>query len=205
MIALIGHIDVAVTNHLNKSNWNCCFWRRFVTFNFTQTNSGNHRWAMSIRLPGSAPHLHRRMPAKPKKLIMTRRHTWIPINWTSANEAAAAAAVEFKSPGNDKTDILSRVGLIYTPEISILLRHESRRIIVSTVGIQEPSPLILDVHTHSDGSFPQVLTISSCSAFTWVSISTDKKKQQQQACAVPLFRPEVAYTDTTLSFKLAVE
>lgn len=111
---------------------------------------------MFIRLPGSAPHLHRR--------LMTRRHTWIPINWTSASEAAAA--VEFKSPGNDKTHPLSRVRLSYTPEISILLRHESRRIIVPTVGIQEPSPLILDVHTHSDGSFPQVLTISSCSVFT---------------------------------------
>lgn len=155
--------EVAVTDHLNKSNWNCCFWRRFETFNFTQTNSGNHSWAMFIRLPGSAPHLHRR--------LMTRRHTWIPINWTSASEAAAA--VEFKSPGNDKTHPLSRVRLSYTPEISILLRHESRRIIVPTVGIQEPSPLILDVHTHSDGSFPQVLTISSCSVFTWVSISAD--------------------------------
>lgn len=42
------------------------------------------------------------------------------------------------------------------PQISILLRHESCRILISTLGVQQPSPLVLDVHTGSSGSLSTV-------------------------------------------------
>lgn len=37
------------------------------------------------------------------------------------------------------------------PQVSILLRHETCRILISTLPIQQPSPLVLDVHTDSRG------------------------------------------------------
>lgn len=62
------------------------------------------------------------------------------------------------------------------PQISILLRHESCRILISILRIQQPSPLVLDVHT--DGG-----DVSWC----WVAVTfyMDHKLPHKPANAQP--------------------